>query len=226
MERAEELTRLLDSLVRKKAEKFPEEPFNLAISGGSSPERLFKLWSGRYRDLILWNKVSLFWVDERCVPPDDPESNYGNAKSLFLDNVSIPSEQIYRIEAEGDVNDAAGRYSKLVKSILPLKDGFPVFDLIILGIGDDGHTASIFPGQDNLLNSPLAYSPSLNPYSGQGRVTMTGGTIKAASNVLFYLKGESKSATLERLRSGSNTRNMPSSYFIKEFGEKSIYYDV
>ncbi len=226
MERAEELTRLLDTLVREKADRSPGEPFALAISGGGSPERLFKLWSGRYRELILWERISLFWVDERGVPPDHPESNYGNAKSLFLDNVSISSEHIYRIESERDIIDAAGRYSKLVNSILPLKDGFPVFDLIILGIGDDGHTASIFPGQNNLLNSPLAYAPSLNPYSGQGRVTMTGGTINAAANVLFYLKGESKSATLERLKAYDSALMMPAAYFLKQFGENSVYYDV
>ncbi len=226
MERAQELTRLLDSLVREKAKKLPGEPFALAISGGSSPELLFKLWTGSYRESLLWDNISLFWVDERVVPQDHPESNYGNAKSLFLDKVSIPAERIYRIETESGALVAAQKYSALVKSILPVKESFPVFDLTILGIGDDGHTASIFPGQNNLLNSPMAYSQSVNPYTGQHRVTMTGGTIMASVNVIFYLRGESKRAVLERLLSGEDTQNMPSSYFINKFGENSIYYDV
>lgn len=226
MERAEELTRLLGSLVREKAERRPAEPFALAISGGSSPERLFKLWSGSYRELILWSNIMLFWVDERVVPPDHPESNYGNAKSLFLDNVSIPSQNIYRIEAESGAGLASENYSAIVNSILPVKSGYPLFDLIILGIGDDGHTASIFPGQNDLLKSRFAYAPSVNPYTGQQRVTMTAGTIMASANVVFYLRGESKRAILERLKSGEDTQNMPSSYFINKFGENSIYYDV
>jgi len=226
MERAIALTRLLDSLIREKAANFPDEKFTLAISGGGSPQGLFALWSGIYKEIIPWEMVSLFWVDERAVAPSDPESNYGNAKSLFLDKISIPRESVYRIVADIDTTLAAREYSNLVKSKMAVKDGYPVFDLIILGVGDDGHTASIFPGQIDLLFSPDAYAPSVNPYTGQQRVTMTGGTISNAKNVVFYLKGESKKTILEKLEAGYKTADLPAAFFLKKFGENSIYFDM
>ena len=226
MERAIALTRLLDFLIREKAANFPDEKFALAISGGGSPHGLFALWSGIYREIIPWERVSLFWVDERAVSPSDPESNYGNAKSLFLDKMSIPRESVYRIVADIDTTLAAQEYSNLVKSKMAVKDGYPVFDLIILGVGDDGHTASIFPGQNDLLFSQEAYAPSVNPYTGQQRVTMTGGTISNAKNVVFYLKGESKKAILEKLEAGDESADLPAAFFLKKFGENSIYYDM
>jgi 6-phosphogluconolactonase len=225
MERAVELTRHLDFMVKTKAKQLPDESFMLAISGGSSPLSLFELWSGIFRETILWENISLFWVDERAVPPNDPESNYGVAKRFLLDKIPLSPARIFRIEAEKDVREAALNYSNLISNILPVKDGFPIFDLVILGIGDDGHTASIFPGQTGLFSHSMAYAASVNPYTGQQRVTMTGKTIETAKNVMFYVRGESKQDILNRLRESDSNENLPASHFLKLFGDESLYYD-
>ena len=124
--------------------------FTLAVSGGSTPRQLFELMAGdTYRNQIEWSNLFLYWVDERCVPPTDEQSNYGmTAKALRLETLPLPKEQIFRIQGEDDPKEEDERYTALVEQNLPKAvSGLPQFDLIILGIGDDGHTSSIFPHQ-------------------------------------------------------------------------------
>lgn len=222
---SEELTLMLINMIEEKRLSNPSSLFSLAISGGGSPMRLFGLWSQKFRDSIPWSRISLFWTDERAVPPEDSESNYGMAKSNLLERVPIPGNQIYRIEGESDPQIESVRYSSLLKSVLPHKDGFPVFDLIILGIGVDGHTASIFPGQDQLYTYDLAYAPSLNPYSGQKRVTMTGKTILNSNKSVFYLTGEEKRETVDMVIKNSGESRYPASFFLKQLTISSIFWD-
>lgn len=217
--RAQELTELLIEMINKKEGDF----FSLAISGGNSPLNLFSLWTGEYKKLIKWGKVKLFWVDERAVAPDNEESNYGSAKKYLLDLIDIPQTNIFRIKGEEDVREEALRYSLLVKEQLPLKDNFPIFDMIILGIGDDGHTSSIFPGQSHLYNHEQPYAASVNPYSGQLRVAMTGNTILAAKRAVFFLIGESKIKTVELVESNIGNAKYPASYLLKDLGQSSIF---
>lgn len=218
LNRAEELTHLLiDSINLKKGD------FNLAISGGNSPLSLFSLWTGKYKESIDWDRVKIYWVDERAVPPNNQESNYGSAKKYLLDFIDIPESNVFRIKGEEDVNKEALRYSSLVKEQLPLKDGFPVFDMIILGIGEDGHTSSIFPGQENLYHHSEPYAASVNPYSGQRRVSMTGNTILAATRAVFFLTGESKIETVNMVKSNIGDIKYPASYLLKYIGDSSIF---
>ncbi|MDD4293764.1 MAG: 6-phosphogluconolactonase, partial [Bacteroidales bacterium] len=100
MNPSEKLTSLLIQAIKKKIATKPNSRFLLAISGGTSPLSLFRLWTGRYRNKIDWNNIELFWVDERCVPPDDSESNYGTARKMLLDNVPIPETRVHRIKGE------------------------------------------------------------------------------------------------------------------------------
>jgi 6-phosphogluconolactonase/glucosamine-6-phosphate isomerase/deaminase len=132
------------------------KPVHIAISGGSTPLSIFrKLASGT--KLKDWSGIHLYWVDERCVPPEDPESNYGNAFKAMLEPLGLHRDQLHQIFGEEDPSVEAERYGELLMNLLPREDGFPVFDWVWLGLGSDGHTASIFPSQIELWKSPEKY---------------------------------------------------------------------
>src|SRR5665213_3952291 len=123
--------------------------FQVALSGGSTPRALYRLLaSGEYRTQVDWARVQLFWGDERAVPPDDPESNYGAARRELLLHVPIPANNVHRMEAEdSNIGRAAHNYEAVLRKYLEMDDrGFPIFHLVLLGMGVEGHTASLFPG--------------------------------------------------------------------------------
>ena len=165
----QEAARVVTHQLLKQLDTIRKDSFSLAISGGYSAELLFRLWAEMYYKSLPWYRIHLYWVDERCVSPTDGDSNYGLAKKLFLDKVKIPHMQIHRIMGEANPQHEAQRYSELVKKNLPDNDGYPQFDMLILGMGTDGHTSSVFPGQNDLLTSPQPYAASINPYNGQRR---------------------------------------------------------
>lgn len=190
--------------------------FHLAISGGYTTEPLFRLWAERYTRRIPWHRIQLYWVDERCVPPTHPESNYGAAKRFFIDQVDIPQNQIHRILGESHPEHEAQRYSELVKKNLPVHDGYPQFDLLLLGMGTDGHTASLFPGQKELLTFPAPYAPSFHPQTGQRRITLTGEPILLARSALFFITGTEKAEMLARILSQDpSAEEYPSGYIAR-----------
>ena len=151
----------------------PDKTFNIAVSGGSTPALMFDLWANEYADITPWKRMKLYWVDERCVPPEDSDSNYGMMRSLLLGIVPIPYENVYRIRGEEKPAKEAARYSELVSRQVPKKNGWPEFDIVLLGAGDDGHTSSIFPGQEALLSSDQIYETSSHPRNGQKRISFT-----------------------------------------------------
>lgn len=170
------------------------ERVSLAISGGGTGKALFSFLADNYKDNIAWGKIDFFWVDERCVSPESSESNYRDAKILLFDPLGIPDENIFRIRGEElDLQDELTRYSDIVKNRLENNsEKIPVFDVIILGMGEDGHTASIFPYNINLIDEKSIFVTSRHPVTGQNRITMTGGLILAAKNILLPVPGESK----------------------------------
>ena len=170
--------------------------FHLAISGGKTPNLLFTELASKYDNSKIWQKVHFWWVDERMVPPTDSESNFGVANSLLFFKISIPEENIHRIKGENFPEAEAISYSSEIQEKLPSQNGWPVFDLILLGMGDDGHTASIFPDQMHLLDSKHICEVSIQPFSGQRRITLTGKTISHAIRVCFLVTGSNK---VERL---------------------------
>lgn len=176
-----------------------EEVFHIALSGGSTPALMFDLWAKEYKEVTPWERVKIYWVDERCVPPESADSNYGLAYSLLLGLVPIPARNVFRIRGEAPPLEEAERYSALVEEQLPRQDGYPVFDVVILGAGDDGHTSSIFPGQEDLLSSDKIYVVSHHPVSGQTRIALTGRPILAAKNVIFLITGEKKAKVVEKM---------------------------
>lgn len=172
-------------------------PLTVALSGGSTPKRLFELWADQFGDKIDWSRIQFFWGDERCVPPEDPESNYGVAKELLFDRIMIPSENVHRVKGEAPPVDECDRYEREIQQIVSLDDdGTPQFDLIILGMGDDGHTASIFPDQSQFLTSERICEVATHPQSGQKRITLTGRVLNAARKVTVLVTGAGKADVL------------------------------
>ncbi len=173
--------------------------FHLAISGGKTPNLLFSVLASKYADSPLWQKVHFWWVDERMVPPDHPESNFGMANRLLFSKIAIPEENIHRIKGENNPEVEALSYSTQIQKNVPQKNGWPVFDLILLGMGDDGHTASIFPNQMNLLESDQICEVATHPVSGQKRVTLTGKAINTANRIYFLITGKEKANRLKEI---------------------------
>lgn len=183
----------------------PHRMANIALSGGSTPALMFKLWADEFGPTTPWERIRLFWVDERCVPPTHPESNYGMTRSTLLDSVPLPAQNIMRIHGEDSPELEAARYDELVRSLVPHEGGFPSFDLVMLGAGDDGHTSSIFPGQEHLLTAHEAYAVATHPTTGQQRIALTGMPIVHARHLAYLVTGPSKAPVVADMRAGRDS---------------------
>lgn len=169
-----------------------KDEVHIALSGGSTPKIVFDLLAQEYKNEIDWSKVNLYWGDERCVAPTEAESNYKMTVDHLLSKIDIPESNIYRILGENDPEEEALRYSALLDEKLPVASDLPQFDLVILGMGDDGHTASIFPHEIGLWDSPTNCVVAIHPESGQRRVSLTGKVINNAETVTFLVTGAGK----------------------------------
>jgi 6-phosphogluconolactonase len=172
---------------------------SMALSGGSTPKAVFKVFATEYKEKINWSKIQIFWGDERCVDPEDNESNYKMTRDNLLNYVSIPEENIFRIYGENIPELESERYSEIVKKNVRLVDGIPQFDLVMLGLGEDGHTASIFPNQTHLFESDNLFEATQNPYNKQNRITATGKIINHAEMVIFLVTGSAKAEMVESI---------------------------
>jgi len=175
------------------------KPFHIALSGGSTPKIVFDVLAEEFSKKVEWDNIHLYWGDERCVPPDDGESNYKMTVEHLISKVAIPEKNIHRIKGEEDPKTEAKRYGALLDQVLPKELGLPQFDLVILGMGDDGHTASIFPHEINLWVSPDNCEVAIHPESGQRRVSLTGRIINNAKTVAFLVTGESKAEKVKTI---------------------------
>ena len=189
------ISRNSDQIITKSSDEF----FSLALSGGSTPKAIFKLIAGQYKDKIDWSRVRIFWGDERCVPPSDAESNFRMAQETLLKHIPVPELNIYRIKGENNPGTEAGRYSQIVDRLVPQRNHVPRFDLIMLGLGDDGHTASIFPGSIGLFNSDKLFEISEHPVTRQKRITATGKLINNAGEVCFLVTGPGKAEKVAQI---------------------------
>lgn len=172
---------------------------NVALAGGNTPKITYGVLSDFFKNKIEWNKIHFFWSDERCVPPDHPESNFLMAKTYLLNQLPIPEGNIHRVFGEQNPEMEATRYSNLIKRLVPQVSGIPVFDLIMLGMGDDGHVASIFPDQLALFDAPSLCIVGIHPVSGQRRITMTGQLLNHARTLTIMATGKSKEKILNDL---------------------------
>ncbi len=184
---AQEFSKYLKDFVAGK------EAVHMALSGGSTPKIVFDVLADLYAEEINWNTIHLFWGDERCVPPTHDDSNYKMTVDHLLSKINIPEENIHRIKGENKPDYEAERYSQVLEEKLPLENSIPQFDLVILGMGDDGHTASIFPHEIDLWKSNKNCVVAIHPDSGQKRVSITGKIINNAKEVAFLVTGASKS---------------------------------
>ena len=167
------------------------EYFSIALAGGSTPQLLYRLLATDYSEQVDWSKVLFFWGDERYVPHDHPKSNYLMAKTAMLDHVPIPAAHIFPVPTHlTNPKDAAAAYAIEVKQKLALTIGR--FDLVLLGMGDDGHTASLFPGSAALEENERVVVAAPAPVDPKQRITLTYPILNNARNVFFLVAGENK----------------------------------
>jgi len=177
--------------------------FTLALAGGSTPKKLYHLLASEpYRDQINWALVELFWSDERCVPPESEESNYYMAHEVLLSQVPISAQQIHRMPADAEDRDAASlAYTQEIQRVFGTNT-IPAFDLIQLGMGPEGHTASLFPHQASLHEESRLIMPVSVPKPPPARLTFTPLLLNAAIHVLFLVTGQDKADALQAVLEG------------------------
>jgi 6-phosphogluconolactonase len=184
-----------------------QDRVRVAISGGTTPKAAFGLLGDAaqpWRDQMPWEKLDLWWVDERCVPPDNEDSNYRMTREALLDRVPLAPEQVHRIEGELDPAEAAARYEMELRNGFGLKDTqLPRFDLLQLGMGPDGHTASLFPHTAALHEtSELVTANHVETVKDSWRVTLTQPVINNAAEVFFLIGGPDKAQILKEVLLG------------------------
>ena len=177
--------------------------FTIALSGGSTPKKLYGLLAEEpYRSQINWEQVDIFWSDERCVPPDDAESNFLMAQQVLLSKIPIPANQIHRMPADQADRDASSYAYTLEMQQTIGTDGVPSFDLIQLGMGPEGHTASLFPHQPSLHEQQRLVMPVTVPKPPPPRLTFTPRLLNAAAHVLFLVTGAEKQDAVKAVLEG------------------------
>ena len=174
--------------------------FTVALSGGSTPKALHGILATQFANAVDWTRVYVFWGDERCVPPDSADSNYGMARDTLLSHVPIPAENIHRMRGEVDPSVAAEQYNDLLVKFF---GGAPHLDLVFLGMGDDGHTASLFP-HTTALYEPSDHYCVANRVDklDAWRITLTEGAINTANTVIFLVAGAAKATRLKEVLYG------------------------
>ena len=192
-----------EDLARLKA--VASKTFSAALSGGLTPRLLYQILAGRaLMGRIQWDNVQLFQVDERCVPPDHPDSNYRMIREALLDSAEIPPGNFHRMQAEEpDLEQAARDYAAELARVLQPQDGLrPRLDIVFLGMGPDGHTASLFPGTPALEEQSVWVRPNRVERLGMSRLTMTLPLLNAAAHVIFLVAGADKAETSRKVLEG------------------------
>lgn len=187
--------------------------FNVALSGGSTPAAIYRILANEYAAEIDWNKVRLFWSDERSVPPTDRDSNYKMSMDAGLSQLGIPSTHIFRMLAE-EGDRGAKEYEDILKKYIP--DGH--FDLVMLGMGDDGHTASLFPHTKALEDYSHLVTMNYIESKSTWRMTLTYPCINLARNIAIYVLGEAKADMVEKVLKGNYH---PKEYPVQKVGTSS-----
>jgi 6-phosphogluconolactonase len=186
--------------------------FTVALSGGSTPRALYSLLSSpEWNRRIDWSHSHLFWGDERCVPPDHDQSNYRMVHEALLSKIQMPPENIHRMAGEKEPRQAASEYEEQLRKFFQLSQGkLPRFDLILLGLGEEGHTASLFPGAAALEEKEQLVTTAYVETIKAHRLTLTLPVINAASQVTFLVAGENKRMIVKQLlAAGTDSSNLP-----------------
>ena len=191
-------------LARGAAEYFvARRPETVALSGGSTPKLMFQILAEQFRERVDWSTIQFFWSDERHVPPDHPESNYRMANEALLSHVPVSAASVHRIRGENpDAAEAASEYEQTIVQVT--QEPLPRLDLIFLGVGTDGHTASIFPGSEVLHETKrLVAAPYVEKFQSY-RITMTLPLLNNGATVVFLVSGAEKAQIVKKVLEGEN----------------------
>jgi 6-phosphogluconolactonase len=206
-----EITKDGEALAHRVAEWFmnlavaSNQRFRVALSGGSTPKRLYELLASRgFRNRVPWDRILWFWGDERFVPHDHPDSNYRMTWEAMLSRVPVPRENVFPVPTNGDPDAAAAQYETTLKQVygrISLNPDQPLFDVVLLGMGDDGHTASLIPGEP-VLQDRKHWVAAVAHGRPEIRITLTYPAIESSRHVAFLVQGEAKTAMFRAIRSG------------------------
>jgi 6-phosphogluconolactonase len=177
-----------------------ENRFSIVLSGGSTPRGVYSLLAQIQETDLDWSMVHFFWGDERCVPPDHPDSNYKMAQEVLLRKIPVPDSNIHRMSGEKHPIAAADLYQQELESFFTDN---PKFNMVLLGMGSDGHTASLFPGSDAIMEQNRWVSASYITHLKAWRITLTPIVINQAEHIVFMVSGEDKAHTLQRVLDGA-----------------------
>ncbi|MCF8357244.1 MAG: 6-phosphogluconolactonase [Prolixibacteraceae bacterium] len=195
----DEIAEAFAKILFENLKKQENAPVHIALSGGSTPKTIFSYLSEKYGSELANDRFHFWWGDDRCVPPSHNDSNYKWANELWLKPIGIPQKNIHRVKGENEAEKEAVRYSEEIIKHVPLENGFPVFDIMLLGLGEDGHTASIFPNQMELLESDKICEVASHPITGQKRITLTGPVINNSNHIILLAVGEKKAAKVREV---------------------------
>lgn len=196
---------------------------HIALSGGSTPALLFKiLTSNTYKQKINWQNIHLWWGDERAVTPDNSESNFGLAQKLLLGKIDIPPDNIHRIKGELKPDKAAKEYQQEIIDNISKVNGIPAFDWTILGMGEDGHTASLFNTDDNFYTQNLT-CVTAHPQSGQKRISLSKKTLCASKYITFMVTGKNKAEKIREILGEEKTANDCPASLIRSNNGKTVW---
>ena len=223
-----------EALFQAAADEFSEQAlaavernarFTVALSGGSTPKSLYSLLATSYLRRLPWNKMFFFWGDERHVPPDNPESNYRMTSEAMLSKVPVPAVNIFRVPAENpDATQAAESYEHTLRSFfLPAAGQFPRFDLILLGMGPDGHTASLFPKTSALSEKTRFFVANWVDKFKTHRLTLTLPVLNQGAVVLFLISGSDKAPALRQVLEGNQPGELYPSKLVRPTNGKLIW---
>ena len=192
-----------------------ERIFSVVLSGGATASLVYRHLA-KYKPMspVIWKWVHIFWADERCVPPEHEESNYLNIERTFLRDIQIPKKNIHRIRGENDPFSECLRYEKEITDHLLLRNSSQkLFDWVLLGVGSDGHTASLFPGQDYLLDTQDLCVVVTHPVTGEKRITLTPFALNRSSRITYHVIGSDKAIKVSDLISENSKHNrFPTDY--------------
>lgn len=202
--------------------------FNLVLAGGGTPLAVYQyLAQSEFKNSIPWKSIHFYWGDERCVPPDHEDSNFRMAREALLDPLAIPDENIHRMHGENDPEVEAARYAgEILNYLKTAPEEFPRFDWVLLGLGADGHTASLFPEMIPVEDPSGVCAVAVQPQSGQKRITLTNRALNHARRVSFIVTGMNKAQVVaEILNESPKSLNYPAAHVHPEPGTLEWFLD-
>lgn len=215
----------IDLLNAVEEESLLNRGFNIALSGGSTPRTIYEQWA-TIQNESFWNRVHFFWGDERCVPMYHEDSNYKMARDTLLSKIKINPNRVHWIEGKNDPHEEVWRYEEELKANLPTgKNGLPEFDWILLGVGTDGHTASLFPNSPESENQQSICVVAQHPDTGQKRISLSLPVINSARKVTFVVTGKEKASIVRDILRPESASDLPAARVEPQFGSLQWYLD-